>query len=164
MSTQIEDTLLLEGDSYTLIGCSGGDLVHPRQFRMAPTMLHEACLRGWFCAFEVDGMHLVLRSLTLREAQGRYLPIDGLAPRIDRRARSACYEGLATRVGYSGRLRVGLGLDAVQARRAGLRRPGPYHRVLDVDFLDGTLERIIDRSDASSPGRSPLRMAAPLHR
>ncbi len=154
MTTQIEDTLLLEGDSYTLIGCSGGDLLHPRQFRMDPAMLHTACLRGWYCAFEVDGMHLVLRALTLREAQDRYLPIDGIAPRIDRRARSASYEGLSTRVGYSGRLRIGLGLDGAQARRIGMRQSHRYHRVLDVDFLDGGLEQIIDRSDVLSAGPS----------
>jgi hypothetical protein len=144
MTAQIEDTLLLEGDTYTLVACSGGELVHPRQFLMAPAALHGACTRGYYCAFELDDTHLVLRALTLRCGDDRYLPIAGIEPRIDRRARCASYEDLAVRISYSGRLRVGLG--AMQPR--GARRPTGYRSVLDVDVVDGRVEQIIDRTDA----------------
>lgn len=142
MTVQIEDTLLLEGDTWTLVACSG-ELVHPRQFRMAPVALHGACTRGWYCAFEIDDTHLVLRALTLRCADGGYLPIHGTAPRIDRRARSASYADLALRVPYTGRVRIGQG--AVQPR--GVRAPAAWRSVLDVELADGRLERIIDRGD-----------------
>lgn len=154
MTAQIEDTLLLEGDTYTLIACSGGELVHPRQFLMSPVALHGACTRGWYCAFELDDTHLVLRALTLRCGDDRYLPIGGIEPRVDRRARSASYEGLAVRIRYSGRLRVGLG--AVQPR--GARRPTGYRSVLDVDLIDGRVDRIMDRSDAAN-ARPAIRSA-----
>lgn len=142
MTVQIEDTLRLEGDTYTLIACSG-ELVHPRQFGMAPAALHGACTRGWYCAFEIDDVHLVLRALTLRCADGRYLPVAGAQPRVDRRARVASYDDLALRVRHTGRLRIGLG--AMQPR--GARTPIAYRSVLDVDLLDGRVEQIIDRSD-----------------
>lgn len=147
MTAQIEDTLLLEGDTYTLIACSGGALVHPRQFLMAPVALHGACTRGYYCAFELDDTHLVLRALTLRCGDDRYLPIAGIEPCVDRRARSASYEGLAVRVAYTGRLRIGLG--AVQPR--GARRPTGYRSVLDVDLVGGRVEQISDRSDVVPP-------------
>jgi hypothetical protein len=145
MAAQIEDTLLLEGDTYTLIACSGGALVHPRQFLMAPVALHGACTRGYYCAFELDDTHLVLRALTLRCGDNRYLPVAGIEPRVDRRTRSASYEGLAVRIRYTGRLRVGLG--AVQPR--GARRPTGYRSVLDIDVDDGRVDRIIDRGDVA---------------
>ena len=160
MTAQIEDTLLLEGDTYTLIACSGGALVHPRQFLMAPAALHGACTRGYYCAFELDDIHLVLRALTLRCDDDRYLPIAGIEPRIDRRARSASYDGLAVRIHYSGRLRAGLG--AMQPR--GSRRAIGYRSVLDVDLIDGRVDRIIDRSDAAQPrpGKVPVRAHQPI--
>lgn len=155
MAAQIEDTLLLEGDTYTLIACSG-ELVHPRQFGMVPVALHGACTRGWYCAFEIDDVHLVLRALTLRCDGGRYLPLAGCAPRIDRRARVASYAGLALRVRHSGRLRIGLG--ALQPR--GARGPTRYRSVLDIDLVDGQVERIIDRSPASASLRDAPRVVA----
>jgi len=158
MTAQIEDTLLLEGDTYTLIACSGGEPVHPRLFLMSPIALHGACTRGWYCAFELDDTHLVLRALTLRCGDGRYLPIAGVEPRIDQRARSASYEGLAVRIRYSGRLRVGLG--AVQPR--GARRPTGYRSVLDVDLVDGRVDRIIDRGDATDARQDTRRAHQPI--
>jgi hypothetical protein len=155
MTAQIEDTLLLEGDTYTLVACSGGALVHPRQFLMAPVALHGACTRGYYCAFELEDTHLVLRALTLRCGDERYLPIAGIEPRVDRRARCASYEGLALRVAYTGRLRVGLG--AVQPR--GARRPTGYRSGLDVDLVGGRVEQIFDRGDAA-PARQLLRPGA----
>jgi hypothetical protein len=161
MTAQIEDTLLLEGDTYTLIACSGGALVHPRQFLMAPVALHGACTRGYYCAFELDDTHLVLRALTLRCGDDRYLPIAGVEPRIDRRARSASYDGLAVRINYDGRLRAGLG--AVQPR--GARRPTGYRSVLDIDLIGGRVDRIIDRSDATSARATNVRrMHQPIGR
>ena len=156
MAAQIEDTLLLDGDTWSLVACSG-ELVHPRQFGMAPVAMHGACTRGWYCAFEIDDIHLVLRALTLRCEDDRYLPLAGAAPRIDRRARVASYEDLALRVRYSGRLRVGLG--ALQPR--GARTPASYRRLLDIDLDEGRIERILDRSAPAMPTRHGARDALP---
>ena len=73
MIIQVDDTLLLEGDSYTLIGCSG-ELVHPRQFHMTPLPLHAACTRGWFCSFEIEGTY---RGYAMRD--GRYVDAYAMA-------------------------------------------------------------------------------------
>lgn len=157
MRAQIEDTLLLEGDTYTVIACSGGELVHPRQFGMAPAALHGACIRGWYCAFELDDTHLLLRAITLRCDDGRYLPIVGAVPEVDPRARIASYTKLALRIHYTGRLRIGLG--AVQPR--GTRAPVAYRSLLDLDLVDGRLEQILDRNDAVSSRHGSFRLPAP---
>jgi len=59
------DTFLFEGEEYSLIGISGGDLVLPQQSGMEPKMLHTACYRGFVATYEVTKEALYLRELTL---------------------------------------------------------------------------------------------------
>jgi hypothetical protein len=137
MTAQIEDTLLLEGEAYALVGMAA-PLVHPRQFGMTPAPLHARCYRGFHCGFEIADDTLLLRSLTLREAQGLYRSICGCAPVRDAKAGAATYDGLALRVGYGGVLRLA-------------RETADGRVVVEVELVDGRVEGVMERRN---PGQA----------
>lgn len=47
MTAQIPDTVIYQGEQYSLIGVSGGELVAPQQFGMQLRLLHTASYRGF---------------------------------------------------------------------------------------------------------------------
>lgn len=144
MTAQIPDTFLFNGEQYSLIGISGGDLVSPDQFGMEPEMLHTACYRGFYTTYELTGGILYLRELTLREKNGNYLPIEGIEP--VKEEYQATYRGLNMVVPFTGKIRLAKDFIEELYIHMGYQKATAFKTVLDITLKDGRIVDIKDRS------------------
>ena len=155
MTAQISETFLFKGDEYSLIGMRGGDLASPEQFGMKPEMIHTACYRGFYATYELTEDALLLRSLTLREKNGNYPPIEGIKPSKERY--QATYRGLSVRIPFTGKIR--LAKDFIQELyiHMGYQKPSSFETVLDITLKDGRVVAINDRSQEMEQKRGAFK-------
>ncbi len=155
MTAQIADTILFRGEEYSLIGIHGGDLASPRQFGMTPKMMHTACYRGFYATYELGEHALYLRTLTLTEKKGRYVPIQGIAP-----AEADCeatYHGLGVMVPFTGKLRLAKDFIREFYIHMGFQKASAFQTVLDITLKDGQVVEVMDRSQEMDRKRGAFR-------
>lgn len=155
MTAQISDTFLFKSDEYSLIGMTEGDLASPEQFGMKPKMLHTACYRGFYATYELTEEGLYLRELTLKERNGKYLPIGGTQPKKENY--QATYHGLSEVIPFTGKIR--LAKDFIQELyiHMGHQKPTSFKTVLDITMKNGKVVEIRDRSQEMEKKRGAFK-------
>ncbi len=156
MTAQISDTFLYRNEEYSLIGMTPGELATPGQFGMEPEMMHTGCYRGYYCTYELTNQELLLRQLTLRERNGRYLPIGGVEPTMEEFR--ATYPGLAISVPFTGRLTLAKDLIPGRYVHMGYQEPTAFKTVLGVELAGGTITATEDLSAGMSLPTNPERV------
>lgn len=174
MTAQIMDTVADDGTAYDLVGCAGTGLAHPRQFGMAPAMIHTGCYRGYVADYRVDQDRLLLENLTVGPLfvflffQQPWRPINGVKPRpgVGLAAGAAVYEGLAIPVAFTGRLLFATGFQPEHYVHMGFQKPSAYQRVLLLALTEGKITTREDRSAgyANRSGQFQQRYRANLWR
>ena len=78
MTGQIPDNVIYEGETYELVGVSGGELYEPQDFGLIPTSPHTANYRGFVSTYEIEENALILNSMeiTVEEASDEYPKIN----------------------------------------------------------------------------------------
>jgi len=155
LTAQISDTFLYGDEEYSLAGMTTGDLATPGQFGMEPAMMHTGCYRGYYCTYEMTEQGLLLRQLTLRERNGRYLPIGGVEPTMEEFR--ATYHGLAISVPFTGRLTLAKDLVPGRYVHMGFQEPTAFRTVLGVELVKGRITGTADLSDGISVPAEPER-------
>jgi len=155
MTAQISDTFLFKGEEYSLIGMTEGDLASPEQFGMEPEMLHTACYRGFYATYELTEEALYLRELTLRERNGRYLPIGETQPEKD--DYQATYRGLSEVIPFTGKIRLAKDFIEYLYIHMGYQKPTSFKTVLDITLKDGQVVDIRDRSQEMEQKRGAFK-------
>jgi hypothetical protein len=158
-TAQIPDTFIFEGNEYSLIGKTEGDFATPDQFGMSAIMLHTACYRGYYATYELTKEGLFLRELTLREKDGNYVPISGIAPIINEKQLQASYSNLNVLVPFSGKIRLGKGFIQDLYIHMGYQKPTAFKTVLDITLKDGRPVEIKDRSEEMEKKRGAFKKA-----
>jgi hypothetical protein len=155
MTAQIPDTFLFNGDEYSLIGMTEGMLVTPEQFGMEPEMLHTACYRGFYATYELTDEALYLREVTLREKNGKYLPIGDIQPKIE--DYQATYHGLSEVIPFTGKIRLAKDFIKELYIHMGYQKPTAFKTVLDITLKEGKVVEIRDRSKAMEQKRGAFK-------
>ena len=168
MTNQITDTVVYEGDDYSVIETdryqlAGGGLATPAQFGMSATKMHTACHRGHFSVYELTEGALYLREMTLLARDGNYLPIAGVMPAVDEDL-CATYLGLRISIPASGKFRLARDFDSERYLRLynqSGREPqaSGFNVVLDIVLKDGALTGVVDRSGEAWQGLDHLNTA-----
>lgn len=128
----------------------------PGQFGMEPAMMHTGCYRGYHCTYELTEQGLLLRQLTLRERNGRYLPIGGIEPTMEEFR--ATYHGLAISVPFTGRLTLAKDLIPGRYVHMGYQEPTAFNTVLRVELAGGMITATEDVSAGMSLPTNPERV------
>lgn len=157
MTAQISDTFLLWGGEYSLIGMTDGELASPEQFGMVPEMLHTACYRGFYATYELTDHALYLRELTLRERNGKYLPIGNARPIVDEYLLQGHYRGLNELVPFTGKIRLAKGFIWELYIHMGYQKPTSFQTVFDITLKEGEVMEIKDRSREMEERRGAFR-------
>jgi hypothetical protein len=144
MTAQMSDRFIFRGEEYVLVGTSGGELFSPQQYGMEPEMIHTACYRGFYATYELTDDALYLRSLTIRERRGRYVPLGGVVP--DRDQSRATYDGLSVVVPFTGTLRLAKDFIEELYIHMGFQKPSAFETVIDVGLKAGRVVSFEDRS------------------
>jgi hypothetical protein len=111
---------------------------------MEPEMLHTACYRGFYATYEVKDDGLFLRELTLREKNGKYLPLAGVE--ADVKKSQGTYHDLEILVPFTGKMRLAKGFIEELYVHMGFQKPTAFKYVYDMAFQDGKLVELKDRS------------------
>lgn len=156
MTAQITDMFIFKGDEYCLIGMTKGDLASPEQFGMEPEMLHTACYRGFYATYELTEEALYLRELTLREKNGKYLPIGETQP--ERERNQATYHSLSEVIPFTGKIRLAKDFIEELYIHMGYQKPTAFKTVLDIALKDGQVVEIRDRSQEMEEKRGAFKI------
>lgn len=161
MTSQIPDTVRLDGSDFEIAGVDGRGLFDPTEHGLFPTPPHTACWSGYICSYAVVGDHLRLARLALgplsqkrpataveiadREVTG-WPALFGVEPLPD-----AEDQGMATYepdlpIAFTGGLLLGDGFIAELYTHMGFHPAWKYERVVEAIFDGGTLVRRQDRS------------------
>jgi len=147
MTKQISDSFVFQGDSYALIGISGGVLAYPEQFGMEPVAISTSCYRGFYATYELTDKSLFLRELTISVNNRNYKPIGGVKPvKVKMRSKTYVYHGLKEIVTFSGQIRLAKNLFSEFYIHMGYQKASAYETVLDITLTDGQVVQIKDRS------------------
>ena len=71
------DSVYLDGEEYTIICSTGGELIDPAALGMPLDYFSTGCRRGYYCSFEIVGGSLCLRELGVYSKTGLYPPLNG---------------------------------------------------------------------------------------
>lgn len=153
MTAQVSDTFLYGDVEYSLLGMTPGELATPGQFGMEPAIMHTGCYRGYYCTYELTEQGLLLRQLTLKERNARYLPIDGIEPTMEEFR--ATYYGLSVGVPFTGT--ITLAKDFIQGRyvHMGFQSRSAFRTVLLVELAGGRIARTADISADNAMPATP---------
>jgi len=147
MTGQILDTLQFEGEPYSIIGFTD-PLFDPSIFGFEPVMMHTACYQGFHCSFAIDGEMLFLENLNVNDKNNRYPEINGVHSVEHEPDEVFCwrYEGLKEPINFTGQVR--LGKDFIQDLyvHMGVQSATSFNSVLEIEFLDGKVRSVVDRS------------------
>ena len=80
MTEQIRDRYLYQKEEYELLEHPGQSLFSPEPFGMEPVMMHTGCWRGYYAEYEIVNDAIYLNKLTIRDRNGKYVPIGGVIP------------------------------------------------------------------------------------
>jgi hypothetical protein len=147
MTGQIEDVLQYNEAPYSIIALSNS-LFAPSVFGFDPVMMHTACYRGYHCWFIIDEGTLFLENLNVNDKNNHYPAINGVSS-VEHPPYEIycwCYEGLKEPINFTGRVR--LGKDVIQALHVhmGVQSATSFKTVLEIEFLDGKVQSVMDRS------------------
>lgn len=157
MTAQTTDTVLYRGEDYDLIGLIAAEPITPQGFGMTPAMISTACYRGYFCTYAIEDDRLFLVEMTLRERDGRYLPIGGIQPVADAREATCSYKDLRIPVDYTGSLRLASGFVRECYIHMGYQKASAFETVLDFSLDAGRIVRVHDRSAEAARKRGAFK-------
>jgi hypothetical protein len=164
MTAQNTDTFIYKAKEFELIGLKGAELFSPDDFGMVPEMLDTACYRGFICTYKIVRTKLLLHELVIREANGNYLPINGVQPgkqylnarnealspesegNLKAEVYTATYRDLKMAVAFTGKLRLARGFIKDLYIHMGFQKPTAFRTVYDLSLKEGKVIEVQDRS------------------
>lgn len=176
MTAQATDTFIYKRKEYDLIGLKGAGLFSPDDIGMIPEMMHTACYRGFICTYKIVRNRLYLDKLVIREANGNYLPVNGVEPEKqytndliklldpgiegDREnpVFTATYHGLKMPIPFTGKIRLARGFIQEFYIHMGYQKPTAFRTVYDLTFDGGKILELQDRSAEMEQKRGAFRV------
>lgn len=147
MTGQIGDTLQHNGETYSIIAFSNS-LFEPSVYGFTPVSMHTGCYRGYHCGFVIEEKILFLENLNVNDKNNRYPEINGVSSVEHPPYEIYCwrYEGLKEPLNYSGQVRLGNGFIQELYVHMGVQSATSFKSVLEIDFLEGKVQSVVDRS------------------
>jgi hypothetical protein len=147
MTGQISDAVQFNGATYSIIAQSNPPF-DPSSYGFTPVSMHTGCYRGYNCGFVIEEEVLFLENLNVNDKNNRYPEINGVSSVEHPPFEIYCwrYEGLKEPINYTGQVR--LGKDFIQDLyvHMGVQSATSFKCVLEIEFLDGSVQSVVDRS------------------
>ncbi|MCP2341236.1 hypothetical protein [Actinomadura rupiterrae] len=152
MTGQIPDSVQYRGHSYSLTGQEGEGLFDPADHGIQPAVMSTACWRGFICEYTVVDGGLVLTELQL-SVEGDPPTLFGVAPERDE-LRDLIYRNLREPVRFTGRLLLGREFIDGLYVHMGFQSSWKYQDVQELEFENGHLTAVHDRSAEAAQRRA----------
>jgi len=171
MTSQIPDTLLVDGQEYSIAAINGDSLFSPDDYGLTPAHTFTACWRGWLCQYALADGWLVLDNLRMNltlvpESDEVGEPIGFGGPRLNGLHPvfpndevwpfNNRYDWLNLTIPFTGRLLAGRGLTQESYRHMGFQPAWQYRSVLEVVAHQGQVTDVFDVSERIAAIREAL--------
>jgi hypothetical protein len=158
MTGQIEDTLQYNEETYSIIAFSN-PLFDPSIYGFDPVSMHTACYRGYHCWFVIDEGTLILENLNIQDRNNQYPEINGVSSVEHPPYEIYCwrYEGLENAINFTGHVRLGKDIIQDLYVHMGVQSATSFKSVFEIEFLDGKVRSVVDRSKYFESKRGEFR-------
>lgn len=154
MTAQIPDTFRYRNQKYDIIAMIDSIGFNPRSYGLQPHSSSTACWRGYWCEYAIENGKLILERLYMYNEDNYYPDLNGVSvlPREDEHGRPLGRFGHRIYVPhmeiyYTGKLILGNDFLPEFYIHMGFQRPWAFKELLEFDFVNGQLEKVIDHSD-----------------
>ena len=162
MTAQIHDKILIDGDKFSIVGITGGELFTPHSLGILTVAVVTSCWRGYVCQYKISQGRLVLDELQISFASytedGKQIvgaqtspPINGVSPEpADKKKYPSfgdVYENLNLEIRLTGSILAGDGFIQKLYVHMGFQPAWKYENVLELLFEDGKLQAMRDVSE-----------------
>ncbi|MGK5550038.1 hypothetical protein ACSNOI_00345 [Actinomadura kijaniata] len=152
MTGQINDRVVYEGETYSLVGENGEGLFDPAAHGLEVRPLSTACWRGFIAEYTVAGDRLLLTEVELGLADPD-AEVFGVRPR-GRGHGNPPHTGLEIPVDFTGGLLIGRDFVQDLYVHMGFQAAWKYERVHELTFENGRLVGAVDRSEEAARERA----------
>ncbi len=144
MTGQIPDEIILDNQSFSLVGLKGQGLFKPEDFGINPYSTCTACWRGYVMKYQYINSQLFLDEMLVNVDDPPI--INGIKPQNEARLFKYYYKEMNLKSSFNGKLL--LAKDFIQSMyiHMGFQRPMAYKTIIEIQIKDG---EIISERDLS---------------
>lgn len=164
MTQQVSDTVNFGGKWYSLADSDGSPLFHPKQIGIKTMMISTACVRGFYCAYEIRNSQFFLDRLNFgTPPEDKDFLLAGIGPRVFGQIpvwrdyyHALLVENISELIPFSGGLvLVSDFVEDFYIR--GRHRPSyTFGDVRELILKDGVVQEVHDRSEQAARCRASL--------
>jgi hypothetical protein len=144
MTAQIPDELILNGESFSLVGLKGKGLTNPEDLGITPYFSCTACWRGFVMKYNFIKNQMILDELKVNIPDP--LKINGVKPQQGNDLFKFHYKNLNLHVKFTGSIL--LAKDFIQSMyvHMGYQRPIAFKIVIEIEIENGEIIALKDLS------------------
>jgi hypothetical protein len=146
MTAQIPDSVIYDGEEFSLVGVKGKGLYNPEDFGISPHFRSTACWRGYVMRYTFNKGQLILDRMLLNT--NNPLKINGIEPQIlkDIGSFDYCYENLNLKTDLTGTILLAKDFIQEMYVHMGFQRPMAYKTVIEIKIDHGNILSVKDLS------------------
>ena len=146
MTAQIPDSVIYEGEEFSLVGVKGEGLYIPEDFGIEPHFRSTACWRGYVMRYCFNKGQLILDRMLLNTTNP--LKIKGIEPQKlkDIGSFDYSYENLSIKTDFTGTILLANDFIQQMYVHMGFQRPIAFRTVVEIQVENGTMISIRDLS------------------
>lgn len=103
MTAQIHDSILLQGQKFSMVGANGNGLFNPLDYDLRPVPSVTSCWRGYVCEYKTVHNQLILNTLQVN-LEGQGPQINGAAPSFAKAMFNNSYNALNLPIDFTGEI------------------------------------------------------------
>ena len=159
MTAQVEDSILIDNDSFSIVAISRPIKFKPQKYGMTPFGACTGCRRGFWCDYQLTKEGIFLEALHIYSLNKKHPKINGVLPTTNEgEDEDFCeYKDLHLRIRYTGKILVGNGFLDEFYVHMGFQQPWAFECLKELVFRNGVLKKTVDRSVEAAREREMLR-------
>jgi hypothetical protein len=139
LTAQIPDSIIYEGEEFSLVGVKGKGLYIPEDFGIEPHFRSTACWRGYVMRYSFNNGQLILDRILINT--NNPLKINEIEPQNLKEIGSFdyCYENINFKTDFTGTLLLVKDFIQEMYVHMGFQRPMAYKTVIEIRIENGTI-------------------------
>lgn len=162
MTAQISDSFICGDREYSVIAMSLPLDFSPRRYGLSPFSACTACLKGYWCSYNISESGIVLDKLFIHTLDNKYPEINGVTPSGED---ETClghrfYKNLDLKINYTGKILIGDEFIQEYYIHMDTQCAWAYKVLIELVFENGKLTEKNDKSHLAAELREMLRKKA----
>ena len=146
MTAQIPESIIYEGEEFSLVGVKGKGLYIPEDFGIEPHFRSTACWRGYVMRYSFNNGQLILDRILINT--NNPLKINEIEPQNLKEIGSFdyCYENINFKTDFTGTLLLAKDFIQEMYVHMGFQRPMAFRTVVEIQIENGNITEVRDLS------------------